>query len=218
MDAENFSFLWKGILLGIHAGISPGPVTTLLVTESLLHGRRAGMKIAFVPVLTDLPVVAVIIPLLYYLTFDATTVIAVISMVGALILCGFSYESFSVTESRYERGEVSRISLWKAVGMNFFNPNLYIYWITICGPLAVSGLYRGWATMFLFLATFYISITSVKLGLSLTVGSVRHSLNLKVIVWINRFLGAAMLLFALFFFRQGFQMLTGEITIHFSGK
>jgi threonine/homoserine/homoserine lactone efflux protein len=102
--------------------------------------------------------------------------------------------------------------------MNFFNPNLYIYWITICGPLAVSGLYRGWATMFLFLATFYISITSVKLGLSLTVGSVRHSLNLKVIVWINRFLGAAMLLFALLFFRQGFQMLTGEITIHFSEK
>jgi threonine/homoserine/homoserine lactone efflux protein len=216
MDAESFSFLWKGILLGIHAGISPGPVTTLLVTESLLHGRRAGMKIAFVPVLTDLPVIAVIIPLLYYLTFDATTVIAVISMVGALILCSFSYESFSVTESRYEQGEVTRVSLLKAVGMNFFNPNLYIYWITICGPLAVSGLYRGWTTMFLFIITFYISITLVKLGLSLTVGSVRHSLNLKVIVWINRFLGAAMLLFAILFFRQGFQMLTGEITVHFS--
>ncbi|MDR2116272.1 MAG: LysE family transporter [Planctomycetaceae bacterium] len=213
MDMDYFSFLWKGVLLGIHAGISPGPVTTLLVTESLLHGSRAGMKIAFVPVLTDTPVICIIIPLLYYLTFDATIIIAVISMIGALILCGLSYESFSVTESRYERGEVARVSLWKAVGMNFFNPNLYIYWITICGPLAVSGLHYGWATMFSFLIMFYISITSVKLGLSWTVGSVRHSLNLKVIVWINRCLGVAMLLFALLFFWQGCQILTGETTI-----
>ncbi|MDR3199557.1 MAG: LysE family transporter [Planctomycetaceae bacterium] len=214
MDAELFSFIWKGILLGIHAGISPGPVTTLLVTESLLHGSRAGMRIAFVPVLTDIPVICIIIPLLYYLTFDATTIIAVISMIGAFILCGLSYESFSVTESRYKRGDVVRVSLLKAVGTNFFNPNLYIYWITICGPLAVSGLYRGWTTMFSFLIMFYISITSVKLGLSLAVGNVRHSLNLKVIVWVNRFLGAAMLLFAVLFFWQGFQILTGEITVH----
>ncbi|MDR2441138.1 MAG: LysE family transporter [Planctomycetaceae bacterium] len=216
MDMEYFSFLWKGILLGIHAGISPGPVTTLLVTESLLHGSRAGMKIAFIPVLTDIPVICIIIPLLYYLTFDATVVIAVISMIGALILCGLSYESFSVTESRYEQGEVARVSLLKAVGMNFFNPNLYLYWITICGPLAVSGLSRGWATMFSFLIMFYVSITLVKLGLSLAVGSVRHSLNLKVIVWINRLLGAAMLLFAILFFRQGFQILISEITVRFS--
>ncbi|MDR2756119.1 MAG: LysE family transporter [Planctomycetaceae bacterium] len=208
MDMEYFSFLWKGILLGIHAGISPGPVTTLLVTESLLHGSRAGMKIAFVPVLTDIPVICIVIFLLYYLTFDATIVIAVISMIGALILCGLSYENFSVTESRYERGEIVRVSLLKAVGMNFFNPNLYIYWITICGPLAVSGLHHGWSTMFSFLITFYISITSVKLGLSLAVGSVRHTLNLKVIVWLNRVLGAAMLLFAILFFWQGFQIIT----------
>jgi threonine/homoserine/homoserine lactone efflux protein len=215
MDAETFSFLWKGILLGMHAGFAPGPVTTLLVTESLLHGRRAGMKIAFVPVLTDLPVIGVIIPLLYYLTFDATVVIAAISMVGALILCGLGYESLSVTELRYARGEAPNVSLFKAIGTNFFNPNLYIYWITICGPLAVSAFYHSWATMFLFLITFYISITLVKLGISLAVGTVRHSLNLKVIVWINRFLGAAMLLFAVLFFWQGFQMLTGKIAVHY---
>jgi threonine/homoserine/homoserine lactone efflux protein len=210
MDAEIFSFFWKGILLGLHAGISPGPVTTLLITESLLHGRRAGMRIAFVPVLTDIPVICVIIPLLYYLTFDAAAVIGVISMIGAVILGGLSYESFSVTESRYERGEVARISLLKAVGVNFFNPNLYLYWITICGPLAVSALSHSWAVMFLFLITFYISITSIKLLLSLAVGSVRHTLNLKVIIGINRFLGVAMLFFAILFFYQGMQKLVNS--------
>jgi threonine/homoserine/homoserine lactone efflux protein len=210
MDIESFSFLWKGILLGLHAGISPGPVTTLLITESLLHGRRAGMRIAFVPVLTDLPVIGVIIPLLYYLTFDALAVIGIISMVGAVILCGLSYESLSVTESRYEQGKVARISLLKAVGVNFFNPNLYLYWITICGPLAVSALSYGWSILLLFLITFYISITSVKLLLSWTVGSVRHTLNLKVIIGINRVLGMAMLVFAILFFYQGLQKLVSS--------
>jgi hypothetical protein len=47
----------------------------------------------------------------------------------------------------------------------------------------------------------------------LAVGSVRQRLNLKVIVWINRILGVAMLFFAILFFRQGLQMLMGKTTI-----
>jgi hypothetical protein len=72
--------------------------------------------------------------------------------------------------------------------------------------------------MFLFLTTFYVSITLVKLSLSLAVGSVRQRLNLKVIVWINRILGVAMLFFAILFFRQGLQMLMGKTTIPFHGE
>lgn len=213
MDAEQFSYLWKGVVLGMQAGFAPGPVTTLLITESLLHGRRAGMKIAFVPVLTDTPVICLVIPLLYYLTFDATAIIGVISMVGAILLCGLGYESLTVTEDRYARGEAPRVSLLRAIGVNFFNPNLYIYWIAICGPLCVAALRTGYSTMFLFLVAFYVSITSVKIGVSLAVGSVRRSLNLRVIVWINRLLGLAMFLFAMMFFGQGFRLLMGDSTV-----
>jgi threonine/homoserine/homoserine lactone efflux protein len=207
MDTITISFFWKGLLLGMHAGFAPGPVSTLLVTESLLHGRRAGMKIAFVPFLTDVPVVALIIPLLYCLTFDVTSAIAVISMIGSLVLFYLGYESLTVTEARYTQGNAPRISLLKAIGANFFNPNLYIYWVTICGPLSVSALRVNAATMIVFLIVFYTSITLTKMTVALAVGTVRRSLNLTVIIWINRFLGAAMFLFAVMFFWQGVQMM-----------
>ena len=46
-----------GGALGLSAGVSPGPLTTLLIGESLRHGRAAGLRIACVPLLSDLPVV-----------------------------------------------------------------------------------------------------------------------------------------------------------------
>ena len=213
MDAESFAYLQAGILLGMHAGFAPGPVSTLIVTESLLHGRRAGMKIAFVPLLTDLPVIALIVPLLYYLSFNAGPLIGAFSMVGAVVLCLLGYESLTVTQDRYKRGDAPRISLAKAIFANLFNPNMYIYWIGICGPLCATALHYSVGTMLLFLVGFYFSITSVKIGMALAVGSVRRSLNLRIIVWINRLLGVVMFVFAVGFFWQGCLLLTGRTVI-----
>lgn len=210
MDADALTFLWTGILLGMQAGFAPGPVSTLLITESLLHGRRSGMRIAFVPILTDLPVVGIVVPLLYFLTFDAAALIGAFSMFGALILCWLGYESLTVSRDKFAKGEAPRTSLAKAVAVNFFNPNLYIYWIGVCGPLCVRALHIGVGTMALFLISFYVSITLVKISIAIAVGSVRRSLNLAVIVWINRLLGLAMFFFAVMFFLQGYRIWSGK--------
>lgn len=202
-------YLSYGLFLGMQAGLAPGPVSTLIVTESLAHGRRAGMKIALVPLLTDLPVVALVIPLLYFLTSGAGTVIGVFSIIGALILCYLGYESLTVTREQFEQGQAPRISLGKAIAANFFNPNLYIYWLGLCGPLCVTALKTNVRTMVVFLVSFYGSITLTKIFMALAVGSVRKTLNWTTIVWINRLLGLAMFFFALMFFMQGLRFLSG---------
>lgn len=208
MLLETSTYLWKAILLGIHAGVSPGPITTMLVTQSLLHGRRAGAKIALVPILTDIPIIATVIPALYYLTHGFGIVIALISIVGACLLCHLGYESLLVSAPHFQKKDVPPISLLRAVGINFFNPNLYIYWLTICGPLSISALRTdGFAVMFLFIGLFFICITSTKLVMALLFGSVRHSLDLRLIIWINRLLGIALLFFAASFLWQGFKIL-----------
>jgi len=203
METVAFLFVWKAAVLGVHAGASPGPITTMLISQSLLHGRRAGAKIAFVPVLTDLPIIGVIIPCLYYLSLGLEYVIALISIIGACLLCYLGYESLSVTASQFQQNKAPSISLFRAVGVNFFNPNLYIYWLTICGPLSVSALHVSFATMLLFISVFFISITSAKLGIALALGSVRQSLNWKVIIGINRLLGIVMFVIAATFFWKG---------------
>lgn len=209
----------NGALLGLQAGLAPGPVLTLILAESIRHGRRAGMKLALVPLLTDWPIIAVVVPLLYYLTFDATAIIGVISMVGALFLCYLGYESVSVTRDQFVRGDAPRISLPRAVAVNFFNPNLYIYWIGICGPICVTALRNfGGPGLAVFLIAFYVSITLGKIGVSLAVGSVRQSLNVRMILWVNRLLGVMMWGFALLFFWQGYQLFTQETTVRAEPK
>jgi threonine/homoserine/homoserine lactone efflux protein len=207
MDSETFSYIWKAALLGIQAGVSPGPVTTMIISQSLLHGRRAGAKMALVPILTDIPVVVIAIPALYFLTTGQDSVIAVISIIGACLLCWLGYESLSVTAARFQQNDVPVLSLPRAVGINFFNPNLYIYWLTICGPLCVEALRISFATLFLFIGIFYVGMTSVKLVMALFFGNVRKSLNCQVIVWINRLLGVALFCLAASFFWKGYTFL-----------
>ena len=46
-----------GLLLGAPSGLAPGPMLVLIMSESLRHGKRAGAKVACMPLLTDTPIV-----------------------------------------------------------------------------------------------------------------------------------------------------------------
>ena len=207
LEPQTFSYIWMAMLLGIQAGFSPGPISTMIITQSLMHGRRAGAKIALVPVLTDFPIIGLVIPSLYYLTLGLENVIAIISIIGACLLCHLAYESLSVSVTQFQQNNVQAISLPRAVGINFFNPNLYIYWLTICGPLCVSALHINVTLMFLFIGVFFVCITAAKLSMALVFGNIRRSLNWHVIIWINRLLGIALFFFAASFFWKGCTML-----------
>lgn len=57
-------FLLSGILLGLSGGLAPGPLLTLVASETLRHGARAGVRVALAPLLTDLPIVLATVSLL----------------------------------------------------------------------------------------------------------------------------------------------------------
>jgi len=51
------NFLTIGIMLGTSAGFAPGPLLTLVISESLQHGVKSGAKVALAPIITDLPII-----------------------------------------------------------------------------------------------------------------------------------------------------------------
>lgn len=53
-----FGFLTTGAILGLSAGIAPGPLLALVISETLRHGMKAGVKVALAPIISDLPIVA----------------------------------------------------------------------------------------------------------------------------------------------------------------
>ena len=50
-------FLFIGLLLGLSSGISPGPLLTLVIAETLRYGLGAGIRVAITPFITDLPII-----------------------------------------------------------------------------------------------------------------------------------------------------------------
>lgn len=47
-------FLSVGAVLGLSSGLSPGPLLALVISETLRHGVKAGVKVALAPIITDL--------------------------------------------------------------------------------------------------------------------------------------------------------------------
>lgn len=50
-------FITAGAALGLSAGFSPGPLLTLVLTETLHHGVKAGIRVALAPMITDAPII-----------------------------------------------------------------------------------------------------------------------------------------------------------------
>ncbi|OGT32916.1 MAG: hypothetical protein A2W28_01290 [Gammaproteobacteria bacterium RBG_16_51_14] len=66
-------FLVTGAVLGISAGLAPGPLLALVVTETLKHGIRTGVRVALVPVCTDLPIIFLIPGLIFRINLAGLT-------------------------------------------------------------------------------------------------------------------------------------------------
>ena len=55
------SFALAGAILGLTAGLSPGPLLTLVVLQTLRHGPREGVLVSAAPLLTDIPIVLAVL-------------------------------------------------------------------------------------------------------------------------------------------------------------
>ena len=74
-----------GIVLGLSAGLSPGPLLALVIAQTLKHGVGEGMKVALAPLITDLPIVLAATFLLKQLS-NTQSVLGFISLIGGLFV------------------------------------------------------------------------------------------------------------------------------------
>lgn len=51
--------LIAGMTLGLYAGFSPGPLLILVISQTLKHGYKEGVKVAFAPIITDVPIILI---------------------------------------------------------------------------------------------------------------------------------------------------------------
>jgi threonine/homoserine/homoserine lactone efflux protein len=198
--------LLQGLVLGLSAGFAPGPLLTLVISESLRHGGRAGVRAALAPAVTDAPIIALTMFLLSRLS-HVQPLLGILSLLGSLFVLFLAWENFT-TRGIVEPGSAAPSrSLQKGILVNFLSPHPYIFWLTVGGPITWLALEESPLHAALFVGTFYTLLLGSKIVLALLTDKARPFLTGPAFLAVMRILAAALCLLALLLMRDGLQRL-----------
>jgi len=179
----------------------PGPLLTLVISETLKHGVKEGIKISIAPLLTDLPIVCFTIFILAGLS-HIHPLLGVIALLGCLFLVYLGYESISFKGIELEVERARPQSIKKGVIVNFLNPSPYIFWLTIGAPLVLKAFHASFIAASVFILCFYVCLVGSKVVVASVVGKSRFFLKSTNYIYTIRFLGIILLVFAALFLRD----------------
>jgi threonine/homoserine/homoserine lactone efflux protein len=200
------TFWMIGTLLGLSAGLAPGPLLTLLVSETLRHDFRAGIRIAISPIITDLPIILLTVIILGRLS-GFHSVLGVISLMGGLVLLSMGYNSFRLKGLETKKGMENPKSLTKGIVVNLLNPHPYLFWFTIGASTIDKSMRQGiWASG-AFILSFYLFLIGSKVLLALLVGKSKSFLTGNWYRYTLRFLAVLLCIFAAVLIREGLNLL-----------
>lgn len=159
-----------GLLLGAPSGFAPGPMLLLIISETLRHGKRAGAKVACIPLITDTPIVLAS-GLLFTQITNMNMLLGVISIVGSIFLLYLGIKSIRDANSEFRDFTPRPLLLKEIMIANLVNPNPYLFWFTVGAPLMVRSFQNNLVTGASFLLGFYAGLVGVKLILAIAAGN-----------------------------------------------
>ena len=190
-----------GVGIGFQGSVSPGPLQTLLISETLSNGVRSSWRAAFAPVMSD--PIALTIALAFVMSFP-NWMIALIAFAGAAILCGIAWSELKTKAEDFEFQKKPRRSLSQIWAVNITNPNLWIYSFTVNALLIRQFWEKGGLLLpVAYLLTFFVTIVSCNLATVGIVGALKQVFNPKALVVVNRILGCALFFLAIRFVYLG---------------
>ena len=194
------------MVLGLSAGFSPGPLFALVLSQTLRHGVKEGIKVAAAPLLTDLPIIMASTFLLSRL-YEYKGLLGALSIAGAAILAHMAFGTFRAKLREEPAVEAAQRSLMKGALVNLFSPHPYLFWITVGSPMILKGWKTSPAASVLFVAVFSSCLVAAKVVLAVLAGRSSRLLKGRRYIYAMRILGSLLFLFAAFLLRDGFRLL-----------
>ncbi len=196
------------ISLGLGAGITPGPLSSLVMQESLRHGWKSGVCVALAPPVADVLIVGLVLAVLHQLP---PVSFSVLSLIGGCYVCYLGWETLRTpVPPGAEAGGAGGVLLGfrKGLLVNVLNPHPYIFWLTVGGPLVSDNARHDiWLPIVTFLLGFYGSLVGSKVLLAVLVHGGRARLHGRGYRTALRLSGASLLLFGLLLIGDGVSVL-----------
>lgn len=200
------SYLTIGIILGLSAGFAPGPLLTLVISETLQHGIRSGIKIALAPIITDMPIIFVTLFILAKLS-SFHHVLGIISLAGGFFILTQAYQNIRLKTYEFKIQETQPNSLAKGILANALSPHPYLFWLSVGAPIMNKAMSINIFTPLIFVVSFYTLLVSSKIVLAILVGRYKSFLSGPAYLYTIRFLGLVLSILALLLFIDGLKLL-----------
>lgn len=196
-------YLGIGLSLGITAGLSPGPLMALVISETVKGGRIGGIKVSLAPLFTDIPLILVIIFILKHIA-HIRLLLGIISLVGSLLLIYFGYKDFKTEKINLQTGNIQSTSFKKGLLTNFLNPHPYVFWLFIGVPFMMKGNSVERAT---FVLSFLSGIVGSKICLTFIIEKGKKFIETNYYQRIIKLLGLILILLGLLLLKDGIDYL-----------
>ena len=200
------TFLTTGIILGLSAGFAPGPILALVISETLNHDKRAGIKVALAPLITDLPIIVLTLFILSKLS-GFHNILGIISILGGCFILYLGSESIRTKGMTVRLNNDKPRSLQKGIIVNLLSPHPYLFWFSVGGPLTVKAMQHSMIAAASFIISFYVLLIGSKIIIAIAVGKSKSFLTDRTYIYTMRLLGTMLVLLALFLFRDGLRLL-----------
>ncbi len=198
--------LASGVLLGLSAGLSPGPMLALVLAQTLRHGSREGCKVALTPLVTDAPIILLALVLASKLE-QARPLLGIVAIAGAVFLLYLAWESLSPARPTAEAPAERPRSWLKGIVTNLLNPHPWLFWLTVGAAILAQAMAQSRVAAAVFLFGFYLLLVGSKVTVALLAGRSRTLLSGRPYRLAMRALAIMLTLFAVLLVREGLKHL-----------
>jgi threonine/homoserine/homoserine lactone efflux protein len=156
------AMLAQGVSIGFAAGMTPGPLLVFLLAQTLQHGWRRAIWIILSPLISDGPIVALVLLVLQGASDDLLRLISLLGGAFILYIAWGLWRQIRAgdwalpleTEPASAAESVGAV-LRKAAAINALGPGPWLFWSTAMGPTVIAAWRDGPPGAIGFVAAFY---------------------------------------------------------------
>ncbi|MCM2313648.1 MAG: LysE family translocator [Thermoanaerobaculia bacterium] len=153
------SYAILGAAYAFAAAVQPGQFQAYVVSQAIANGWRRTMPAALAPLLSDVFIVVLVLAIL---TQIPLLFLLVLRLVGGFFLLYLAWGAFrtyrGTVESMAAPPSAAHKTVLEAAFVNILNPNPYLAWALVLGPLLLEAWKKSPSYGVVLVAAFYLTI------------------------------------------------------------
>jgi threonine/homoserine/homoserine lactone efflux protein len=168
-------YLLFGITYAFAAAVQPGPFQSYLISQALSKGWRHTLPAAFAPLLSDGPVILLVLLLLTNMPGSLVQILQIAGGVFLLYLAAGAFRAWRAYDvTKVVPVQASQQTVLKAALVNILNPAPYLGWSLVMGPLLLAGWRENPANGIALLVGFYGTMVISQAGIIMLFAAARN--------------------------------------------